>query len=234
MSTESGWGGHVSLLTALVTASILALFGFPFRFYQCWFSFSRLGTGIGTLLYLVLAGGGGGLLGWGLALLSQARPTPSELLNGVLYGISGGLVLRADFRAGSRPAAGPRDQFRDARSALTSSINWTADQLDEITYRKAETWLSMMPDGDLLDEAWRIQAHIATQSSRRVTDKAKNEMFDKLVPAMEQVRVPADRKAGRAHLITFCATYYRSEHLPRSVRVPGPPKVSDSEATRPG
>jgi hypothetical protein len=54
----------MSLFTAMMTASVFALFGFPFRHYQCWFSFSRSGTVTGMVVYLGLAGGVGGLLGW--------------------------------------------------------------------------------------------------------------------------------------------------------------------------
>src|SRR3954453_23122784 len=130
----------MSLLAAIATATVFALFGFPFRYYQCLFSFSRAGTALGTLVYLALAGGGGGLLGWAAAAVSRARPTPNDLLNGVLFGVAGALALRADFRARSKNSLPPAEQFKDARSALTTSINWTADQLDDIMYRKAEIW----------------------------------------------------------------------------------------------
>ena len=43
-------------------------------------------------------------------------------------------------------------------------------------------------------------------------------MFEKLVPAMEKLNNPTENKAGRAHLVTFCAAYYRNEHLPRALR----------------
>jgi hypothetical protein len=44
-------------------------------------------------------------------------------------------------------------------------------------------------------------------------------MLENLVPAMEKVNQPAARSAGRAHLITFCSSYYRNEHLPRSIQL---------------
>jgi hypothetical protein len=209
----------MSLLTAIITATVFALFGFPFRYYQCWFSFSRLGTAVGTVVYLALAGGGGGLLGWGAAAVSHAQPTPSALFNGLLYGIGGALALRADFRGRPKTGISTNDQFKDARSVLTTSINWTAEQLDDTTYRRAEAWLTSLPDDQLIAEAWRIQAHIADRPARLVNDKAKNEMLEKLVPAMEKVNKPAERSSGRAHLITFCSSYYRNEHLPRSIQL---------------
>ncbi len=208
----------MSLLTAIATAAVFALFVFPFRYYQYWFSFSRIGTTLGTVLYLALAGGGGGLLGWAAAEVSNARPSANDALNGLLYGITGAFVLRADFRARPKGSLPTGEQFRDARSALAVSINWTADLLDEITHRKAETWLSSLPDDQLSSEAWRVQAHIASQPARAVSDKAKNEMFGKLVPAMEKLASTTEKGAGRAHLISFCASYYRKERLPRIPR----------------
>jgi hypothetical protein len=209
----------MSLLMAIVTATVFALFGFPFRYYQCWFSFSRVGTVTGTILYLALAGGVGGLLGWLAAYLGHAQPTPNAALNGLLYGVAGALALRAEFRIRAKEHGPLTDQLKDARSALTKAINWTAELLDDTTYSKAETWLLSLPDDRLNSEAWRIQAHIANQPTRHVTDKVKNEMFAKLVPAMEKLNIPAENKAGRAHLVTFCATYYRNEHLPRTPRM---------------
>jgi hypothetical protein len=60
----------VTLTVAILTAAGCAIFGFPFRFYQCWFSWSRWGANAGIAIYLLLAGGGGGMIGW------LARPNP--------------------------------------------------------------------------------------------------------------------------------------------------------------
>src|SRR4051794_37631014 len=104
----------MSLVMAMVTAAVFAIFGFPFRYYQCWFSFSKIGTTVGSALYLVLAGGGGGVLGWGLAQLAGVQPAQNPLLDGVLYGVAGALAPRADF--GARPTPdGPPDHLASAR-----------------------------------------------------------------------------------------------------------------------
>jgi hypothetical protein len=209
----------MSLLTAIVTSTVFALFGFPFRYYQCWFSFSRVGTVTGTAMYLALAGGVGGLLGWFAAYLAHAEPTPNAALNGLLYGVTGALALRAEFRTRPKGGGPVDDQLKDARSALTKGINWTAELLDDTTYRRAEAWLLGLPDDQLNSEAWRVQAHIAQQPPQAVSDKVKTDMFAKLVPAMEKLNIPAEKKAGRAYLVTFCAAYYRNEHLPRTPHV---------------
>jgi hypothetical protein len=202
------------LLTAIATAVVFALFGFPFRYYQCWFSFGWLSTLGGMVLYFALAGGGGGLLGWAVATLSNARPTQNDTLNGILYGIGGALAFRADFQTRTKGAAIP-DVLKDAKSALTASVNWTANFLDEITYTHAERWLSGMNDGELVTEARFIQADIVERPRTVVSDKAKNELFKRLVPAMELLGSSDRRVEGRAHLITFCAGYYKTEHLPK-------------------
>jgi hypothetical protein len=204
---------------AVVTAAVFAVFGFPFRYYQCWFTFSKIGTGLGSILYLALAGGGGGVLGWGTAQLVDIEPTPDPLLNGVLYGVAGALTLRADFGARPRPDS-PQDQIHQARSALSASINWAADLLDDITARRVEAWLSAMSDDVLAEEALRVHSDIQQQPDDVVPDKAKKEMSRMLVPAMEQLADPTERAKGRAHLIMFCTRYYRERHLPKTPRRP--------------
>src|SRR4051794_12234593 len=64
----------MSLFTAIVTATVFALFGLPYKYYQCWFSFSWVETVTGTVMYLSLAGGVGGLLGWLGAYLAMPNP----------------------------------------------------------------------------------------------------------------------------------------------------------------
>jgi len=87
----------MSLLIAIITASFFAIFGFPFLHYQCWFSWGRLSTALGSTLYFVLAGGFGGLLGWLAAQAANAQPSTEPLVNGFFYGVLGALALRADF-----------------------------------------------------------------------------------------------------------------------------------------
>ena len=208
----------MSLLTAIAIATLFAIAGFPFRHYQCWFSFNKPGTTIGSIIYLIFAGGGGGLLGWGVAELSAARPTVNPLVNGVLFGIVGALALRADFTAGPKSDI-VRHHLADARSALTAGIKWTAALLDDLSSRRIDAWLSAMPDDQLCDEALRIKAHIDDQPPEIVPDRAKKAMYARLVPAMEQLDDPDRRSAGRAHLITFCSRYYIERHLPKPLAV---------------
>jgi hypothetical protein len=207
----------MSLLVAIATATVFAVFGLPYQHYQCWFSFSRLGTIAGTFLYFVLAGGGGGAVGWAVATLAHAEPTPNTLLNGVLYGIAGALALRADFAAGPRPDT-TGDRFTDARSALTLGIKWTTTLLDVVTARRAEAWLSGMSDDQLSQEALRVHADIKEQPDALVSDKVKIENFERLVAWMEQLSGDDDRLAwaARAQLIKYCIRYYTERHLAKT------------------
>lgn len=199
-----------------------ALFGFPYRHYECWFSFAKWSTVIGIGLYLALAGGGGGVLGWGVAMIGNAHPTANEAVNGLLYGITGALAFRADFKTrksvktGKKSSQGSTDLLRDARSALTASITWTVEFLDERTYRKAKEWLGSMSDQELILAANDVQSEIVNPGRHAVSDKTRDELCRLLVPAMEQLSDLHTKAEGRAHLVTFCASYYRTEHLPKN------------------
>lgn len=216
----------VSLLTAILTATMFAIFGFPFRYYQCWFSWGPGMTITGIAMYFFLAGAGGGFLGWGVATISRAQPTPNQLLNGVLYGLGGALALRADF--GARPKRLPTDHLGGAKSILTASINWTAESLDEITRRRADARLRSLDQDLVIFEAYRIYADVANQPPRKLTDKAKTEILKKLVETMEELaESPKKDKQmqARALLIDFCGRYYGSEHFPK-------PLLSKPSSTR--
>ena len=207
----------MTLLVAIVTAAVFAVFGLPYQHYQCWFSFSRIGTIVGTFLYFLLAGGGGGTVGWAVATLANADPTSNIVLNGVLYGITGALALRADFAAGPRPDT-TGDRFADARSALTLGIKWTTTLLDVVAARRAEAWLIDMSDEQLSQEALRVHADIKEQPDTLVSDKVKIENFERLVGWMEQLGGDDDRLAwaARAQLIKFCIRYYTERHLAKT------------------
>jgi hypothetical protein len=218
----------MSLLVAILTASVFAVFALPYQHYQCWFSFSRVGTIAGTFLYLLLAGGGGGAVGWVVPYLAKADPTGNPVLNGVLYGIAGALAMRADFAAGPRPDTSPRvrppspgsagDQLAGARSALTLGIKWTTTLLDVVAARRAEAWLITLTDAELSQEALRVQADITGQPGTVVSDTIKKRLFTMLVTEMEHLNEDNDRirLTARAQLIGFCTRYYTQRHLAKT------------------
>ena len=213
---ENGYRGErtLSLFVAIIVAGVFSVFGFPFRYYQCWYSWSQLGTPLGIALYLTLAGAGGGFLGWGAAQLGGARPTPNPALNGILYGVGGALALRADFRSRPRRSGAP-NELRDTASILSTSMTWAANLLDDVAYRRALEWFGALSDPDLMKEARRICAHITTQPARIVPDKTKKWLLGEFVPAMESLTEPMNRDDGRTRLFTFCAKYCIEEHMPK-------------------
>jgi hypothetical protein len=196
----------VSLLAAVLTAAVIAAFGVPFRHYQCWYSWSWLPTNLGIIVYFIVAAGGGGLLTWVAAEASDLRPSSNPWANGVLYGLAAGAVLRADFGAKPKGSAGP--QHREAASILTKCLTWMSSSLDDIAYRHAERWLRNRSDEHLLDDVYRVKAHIGNKPASEVTRRQRDEIYTRLVAAVNLMSEPTTRAEGRAHLITFCATYY--------------------------
>lgn len=201
----------MSLLAAVLTAAVVAAFGVPFRHYQCWFSWSWLGTNVGMIVYFAIAAGGGGILAWAAAQISDVQPSTNALVNGVLYGLIAGAILRTDF--GARPKGGPTQQYREAASILTKCLTWLSNSLDEVTYRRAERWLRDCTDDHLLDEVFRVKAHITHKPLSEVTRRQRDDIFTQLLEAMGLLREQTRRAEGRAHLVTFCAKYYTKEHL---------------------
>lgn len=204
----------MSLLVAILTASLFAVTGFPFKFYQYWFSWSPRGTVTGLMCYFLLAGGGGGFIGWIIAHLSKAAPTGNVFLNGFFYGIAGALAVRADFR--SRPKNMDPDDIQDAKSLLTTSINWVTDLLDDCSHRRAEQWLRSLDSGEIILQAHRISAYIANLPAIKMTDTAKVDYYARLVPLMEiLINSPSgdDRIGAQEQIIRFCALFYKGERF---------------------
>jgi len=209
----------MSLLVAIVTASFFAIFGFPFLHYQSWFSWGRLSTALGSILYFILAGGLGGLLGWLAAQLANAQPSSEPMVNGFFYGVLGALALRADFGlARTKQATGMSSaQLLDAQSILGIGLRWTNELLDARSARRAERWLYTLDDDGLLENALRINAHITDRAD--IADKAKKALQTRLVPAMGMVRDtdPDKRLEGRTLVAQFSVNYAVSQHLPKPV-----------------
>jgi hypothetical protein len=210
----------VTLTVAILTAAGCAIFGFPFRFYQCWFSWSRWGANAGITIYLLLAGGGGGMIGWLAALGAHASPSSQPAVDGILYGFGGALAVRADFRAQRQHA--PR-QIREAASALGKGIEWVTGLLDEVTQRKAKSWLKTLNDDQLLAVAVDIIQEIDARPSSEIPAPTKKVMLRKITDAMTVVRSGAadDQRAdARARLIQFGVVYFIGQHAAKPAVAP--------------
>ena len=221
----------MALTVAILTATAFAVFGFPFRFSQWWFSWNRWGATAGILIYLLAAGAGGGLLGWLAAQGANAAHSPRPAVDGILYGIAGALVVRADFRS-PRPAA-PR-HLREAASALGKGIEWSTDLLDEVTRRTAKSWLKTLTDDELMNVAVEITQEIEVAPHSQIPAATKRATLKKITEAIELIRssAPDDHRAeARMRLIQFSISYFIAEHAPKPTRAtptPTPAAAKDS------
>ncbi|GAB1689486.1 hypothetical protein KRM28CT15_12890 [Krasilnikovia sp. M28-CT-15] len=207
----------VSLAVAIAVAAVFAVFGFPFRFYQCWFSWSRIGAPAGVLLYMALAGGGGGGIGWLTAYLANVPPSTAPVIDGLFYGAAGALAVRADFRSGPGVSRGPQE-IRGAASLLGKGIEWTTGLLDEVTWRRVKYWLDDRTDDQLLVVAFDIVHEIKADSA--VPAPAKKVIGKEAVDAMQALHEAADdvkRAEGRSRLAHFCRSQIVSQHITRPV-----------------
>ena len=159
----------MSLLTAILTAAVTAIFGVPFRYYQCWLSWNWLGANLGLGLYFALAGGGGGFLAWLAAEAASVHPTPYPAADGVFYGLIAGAALRVDISA--RPGKSAQDHYREAASILTKCLTWTSSALDDITARRIEHWLSTLPRRTRRPGAARQGTHQPTAHRHQVREE---------------------------------------------------------------
>ncbi len=207
----------MSLFVAIMVATGFAVFGFPFRFYRCWFSWSPLGANAGVLLYLVLAGGGGGLLGWMVAYLAQVPPSPVAAIDGFFYGVAGALAVRADFR-GQRPRT-PRE-VQTAASLLGKGIEWCTGMLHDLTQERTKRWLNSLDDFTLL----KVSNDLIQEINARVdlAARAKTSMVKGQVEAMRKLAAGSiaddgERAGTRGQLVYFCLNYMLGEHHIRPV-----------------
>jgi hypothetical protein len=218
-----------SLLIAVLTATFFAVFGFPYLFYHYWFSWDRWGTVAGSTLYLLLAGVGGGLLGWSTAYAASAKLSDQFAVQGVLSGILGTLAMRADFGTTRARPTPPGTDAADARGALSllgASLTWTTSLLDHRAGHQAERWYRALDDDALLLQAWDVYVHIL---DCELPARAKRELQKRLSTAMSMVRAGCDKTThdeGRALVVQFCVSYSGDQHLakpaggPLSARAP--------------
>ena len=196
-------------MTAVLVASFFAVFSFPYINYRCWFSWSKLRATSGVALYLVLSGGGGGILGWGTALLSNARPTSSLALNGLLYGAAGTLALRADFRSGTSQRSGSR--MSEMKSLLGLALAWITSMLDEATRRTAQRWFASRDDDGMRTSALQLKAHLFSSTASK---KVRDEFLEQFVPPLENLKGTngESREEARFQLAAFAADYCIAQH----------------------
>ncbi|MEV5963345.1 hypothetical protein AB0L70_16360 [Kribbella sp. NPDC051952] len=219
----------MTLLVSVLTATLFAVFGPPYVLYQYWFTWTPIGTIVGTVIYLALAGGGGGFLGWFAAEVAmKASPTQNPWVDGIIYGIAGSFALRADFSSRHVRSTSPHQtEMTKAASLLNASLKWTTSLLDTRADRAIETWVNHLPIKSLLTEAYKVTARINRQE---IDDKAKNALNTRLVEAMELARsAGVKQEEGRSRVRDYVAEFMSANHTPRPgvMRSPKPaPKPS--------
>ncbi|MEV6598027.1 hypothetical protein AB0M36_14265 [Actinoplanes sp. NPDC051346] len=213
----------MSLVLAMLTAAVFAVFGFPFSSYQFWHSWSRKGFFVGFACYLALAGAGGGFVGWLPAQLGiLTSPTANGLINGVIFGVAGSLAVRADF--GGRGPAGPAGaagsaESRRAASLIGKGIDWTAAMLDQVARRNMENWAKKLSDTQLLEVTLDLVYGIGDASPAAIPGKTKQATIKAITEAMAAVgsEKPEQRAEARARLTQFCLHYLCARRAPQPI-----------------
>ncbi|WIM98600.1 hypothetical protein ACTOB_002204 [Actinoplanes oblitus] len=209
----------MSLAVAIGVAAVFAVFGFPFTFYQCWFSWTRAGALGGFLLYLTLAGGGGGLLGWTAAYLADVPPFSNPALGGLFYGIAGAFAVRADFRTSTTTSTGLSSagrgshELRTAASLLGKGIEWSTGLLNAVTRRQVKSWLAALTDDQLLGFTYDLVHEL--QESPAIPANGRTAIGKKAVDAMGALTTAATHAEGRSQLTHFCLRQVVDQHIPK-------------------
>ena len=200
----------MTIAWATIIASVFAVFSHPYNYYRCWLSWSGGSAVAGLLFYLLVTGGGGGLLGWLIAEGSRAHPTSNDAANGILFGITGSLLLRADLK----PSRAQVPYLRDAVTLLSACAKPFAEQMDKLALEAAEEWYFRLPVDSLRDQAVRINAHMGAQLSSKTPNQAKVEFSKVMAEHLRLFRSRQDAAAqtGRAGLAITCSTYRIREH----------------------
>ena len=214
----------MSIVAALTVSAIFAVFGFPYRFYQCWYSWSHKGAAAGLLIYILFAGFGAGLLGWLPAHVGQVTPTGNPWVDGMIFGAAGSLAVRADFS--TKATWEPREAHHVA-SILGKGIEWSTELLDHVLRREASIYLYSLQDRELLAVTRDLIYEIKAKPTAMVPKIAKAAVMKKVVEAMRTFSTDPStdrRDEARGRLIHFCLEYMVRERVAKpSVKAPASP-----------
>ena len=199
---------------ALTVSVVIAFIGFPFNSYQCWWSWTPIKTVVGTGLYLASVGLGGGFVGITIAALSNASLTPNGVVNAILLGAVGALLLRSDVRPRGRvddvKTERPVD-YKQAASIVGALVTYTSASLDTLTKREAERWYTSLDDVQLARQSLRLRSDVENRSD--CTKPFKEKTSQRVVEEIENLSKEDCRDAARAHLVLFCTDYVASRRI---------------------
>jgi hypothetical protein len=214
-------GDAVTFATAVLAATLYALFARPFGDYHYWFTWSRTAFTVGIVLYFLVAGLGAGALGFLAGLVSKASPTSWPAVNGVLFGLVGALAIRAELgapRSRKSPTEGVSQQFAPAVTLLNVGTVWTFDMVDRLVVRAIERWLKSLTDQQLCAVALEAAQHVSQLVD--VPDPAKVATLAGLTTPMEELRAKADesgRDEPRVRLRGFSLTLFKQYRWSRPI-----------------
>ena len=222
----------MSLAIAIATAAFFGVFSLPAKNYQFWFSWCWARSMGWLLVYFILAGGGGGLIGWAAAYISKSDPTGNVYLNGFLYGAAGTLALCVD--VGARSRGGKKgDDLKEAQSLLAKGVGWIVDWLDAEAGKSATKWLRGLSDSDLIKASNLVFAEIMNTPDSQLSKAKKRQRKDEYLPLIKEFAEldpnPDDMKysSARAHLVSYTSAFFKAERWAKE------PEVLPSPGTRP-
>jgi hypothetical protein len=209
----------VTIIGAILAATLFAGFARPFSDYHYWFSWRRSAFATGVVLYFLVAGVGAGLLGWVIGTVSKSVPTAWPLLNGALFGLVGALTVRAELgqpppistKSRGRVTSDPAASLTPAFTLLGVATNWTFDMTDQLVGRSVDRWILALTDGSLRSVGHQLVVRVKQLDN--VPDSAKVRIYKELVPTIEALKQVAgeDSDGPRAQLRGFAAGLIR-EH----------------------
>lgn len=210
----------VENIIALAVSAVIAFIGFPFSSYQSWWSWAPLKTFVGTVLYLVIVGVGGGVVGIAIASLSKASLTQNGIVNAILLGVGGALLLRSDVRPRPRGEASSdrsTNLKHQAASIVGALVTYTSASLDALTKRAAEQWYTDLLDVQLARQSLRLISDLGNRTD--CTKAFKDKTTNRTVEEIENLAKEDRRDAARAHLVGFCTDYVASRYMTKIARI---------------
>lgn len=190
----------MTLLIAVAFSAVLSLLGTPFGHWLCWFTWSKVGAVAGLGLYGMFGGLGGALAYAANESIIRPQLGDNQVVRGLLYGLLGALLFRADLRLGT-----------DAASLLATGLQWVASGMDVWTERRARKWLNALDLQTLLQLARQASVEIKDSD---LSGAIKTKLQESLVPAMEESRASDTNESaeGRARIENFLVKRIVGDH----------------------
>jgi len=205
----------MSLAVAMIVAAVISFIGFPFGSLQAWVSWATWRAAGLLFAYLAAAAVVGGVLGWLVGSHSKAQLSDIDWVKGLFYGVTGALIIRADFSSREKNLADKDKNPADVKSVaslLASFFQYTNRALESVTRRAIDKWLADQSPESLEDFSW-----LAVETIRpTLTGRQFITQMELTTDALEKLWGDAiAQKRARGSLMYFLRTYYLGESLPK-------------------